>query len=257
MPIKNPFLQKFYTYRWIIFQLIFIVLILFAQKPFIGRVIDVIYNKQINYRVAGIIALAFVFETVGVIWKVPLIHKRYVIDKSQWFLFFWLLMHAVVGLCMVMTLIAAISGTGTADVSDTPYEWLMILIFLEVMRHIVIPCIIVVKVDGVEIKENPVKEILSEFFILFWTFVAYTFTWSAMTSYGGFWLWWTNIGLTILYTVCAALLFWVFYLWTNLVWILQQYEQAETKVQRLFLNISFVVITIIALYPLYKVPAVN
>ena len=131
------------------------------------------------------------------------------------------------------------------------------LIFIEVIRHIVIPVIIGIKADAPEIKESPLKEILGELFILFWAFISYTITRSAMTTQGSLGLGGDNLGLSILFTICAAIIFWIFYLGANLVGIIRHYEQAETKRQENWFWIYILIVTIIALVPLYTKPAVN
>ena len=255
--MEDSLMKKIYKHRSLISQIVFIGLILSAQKRLMHGTINIIYNKQINYRIAGLIALAFILETIGALWKIPLMHKRNPINKSDGLIFFGLLMHCVVAMMLVMTFIAAISGTGISEVDKTPYKWLMWLIVLEVIRHIVVPVIIGLKTDTTETKESPIKEILGEIFILFWAFIAYTTTRSTMVTQWSFGLGWWNIALTVIYTICATIIFRVFYLGANLVWIIHQYEQAETRVQQNRFWIYIIIITIIALTPLFTKPAVN
>lgn len=185
-------------------------------------------------------------------------HKRNPINKSDGLIFFGLLMHCVVGLVMIMTIIAAVSGTGIENVDKGPYPRLMGLIFIEVIRHIVVPIIIGLKADEKnELKESPLKEILGEVFILFRAFIAYTTTRSAMVTQGSLGLGGDNIALTILFTICAAIIFRVFYLGANLVGIIHHYEQAETKAQQNRFRIYSLIVTIIALAPLFTKPAMN
>lgn len=142
--------------RFYILNLLFITFLLFFQKPLIGLFHEVIYQNTQNYRLAIGILAVIILESIGAYRKVPNLQKRTGIFNGGG-IFFGLILHAVVGVVLVMNGLAAISGKGFEDA--TMETRLSVFIFLEVIRHLVVPIMISFKIDK-NIPTPPAKEFL-------------------------------------------------------------------------------------------------
>ena len=212
-----------------------------------------VYGGRVNIVLAVVLISALVLETVGIGYKTAhlgaLMNRMKKKDEeiSGAPLFYAWVFHIIVGVILVMTAGRAIFGPGDGENMNI---FVIILIFIEVIRNIVI-LVIISGIGEYTDDISPRKHLLADIYLLLFNIVAYTGTWGVFVVHKGMKISGGDIGKTIVYTFCMILAYLIFFLPLNMVYFMEQGIKTKTRQEKIRDWVILAIIIFFALRALY------
>ena len=265
----------------IIFNLAFGIYFLFFKDWLLEALRITMNYEQKNYIIAIIFAIVSILEVLGYFLKLPLMKKRLapdifkigVIDGDKKsveetlsrFTFLVWICHSVVGIIIGFWIIQginpeAIISSGDAEDFSLKDFFLLVYIIIILIKELILLFLLMgrVLVESVELTEkdeilfflDTKIEWLADFFIFTFSIIAFTTTWEFMV-YQGTTISSSNFILTLINVICATILFFIFYLPSRMIYLIEELlliKVKKSKTDELFIYLfSFILPLLIAI----------
>ncbi len=235
--------------RGIVFNGFFLLYIVLIQPLILPALYGAI-NFEETYIVIGVLMLiAIVVETIGIYWKSKVIGSR----KSPEAEFGWLFMlvwmfHAVVSIIVYMW---ALETFGVEITGDGQPHWSIYGCIFIVIKELAILFILILSDTSKKKSMSTAKELVADFFLLFFACIAYTSTWEAVTNQPGMKLSEYGAGEAALYAGVAGLIFLIFFIPIRMVHVIEDLYSMKTGRDVIEWAISILVVTVAAVAALF------
>jgi hypothetical protein len=206
--------------------MLFILYIVFAEKPLSSIISHAVYNNTRNIFTGVFLLFVLLMEMAGIKVKLTCIGNEVRQSNpgkagkslsSNFSLLIWIF-HTVIGVILVMNFLVLISGK---DISEDMPVWGILILFIAVIREIIILVLLMSsEIPGKIKKVHWITEPLADLCLFLFTCTAYTSTWGVLgrnMKVRG-----ENPGITIVYFIVAMLVFILFYVPINLMYYVEQ-----------------------------------
>lgn len=233
---SHTFRSILVEYRAVIFNAIFLIYILILQKPLLGIIKASDFKKP--YPLLGAILVAVVIaEFIGLHLKVPMILRRARKSKSAeirggCFMFLIWIFRMVINMFILILGIGALGIGPDAGKGQTLF---IILMFVSVIKDLYA----IFYVSGIAKRGGTdIGEFVGDLLILLWGMVSYTATWVYMSSGMDFFDV-RGIGAIALELFAALLIFFIFFLPIQSVYMFEEAALPRNRRRSLFFWLGF------------------
>lgn len=271
--INNKIVKLLIHQQGLIFNLLFVIYQLFLKQPLLQN-LKLIHNHLYkNYLLAILFISISILEVLGYSIKLPNVQKRllkHFIEKKEivkvggFATFSWML-HLVLGIILLMWTLESM-GINIENIESEHNVFFMFAILLAIIKELIILFLILTffpsSIEDIEenrdknisldtSKNDDLKEWLGNFFIFIFSVISFTVSWDFII-YQDSRILDKNVVLTLVNLVAASFLFFIFYLPSKMIFLLEEWALIElNEIEDKNLIYSYIFPLIIAIWQVW------